>query len=60
MYDDVNIEYDYTDLFDREDKIPLSRLVNKILDRIVMVYDGFKIKENTIPTIYINKRLKFL
>lgn len=54
---DVNIEYDYMYLFDHEDKIPLSRIVNKILDRIIIGYDGIKIKENGIPTIYINKSL---
>jgi hypothetical protein len=55
---DVAIEYDYVDLFDIiEDEIPLSRLVNKILDKLVHKYDGIKIMENGIKTIYLHNQL---
>ena len=55
---DVKIEYDYGDLFDfMEDEIPLSRVVNKILDELVQNYDGIKIMENEIKTIYIKNQL---
>ena len=55
---DVGVEYDYESLFDiMEDEIPLSRLVNKILDQIILNYDGLKIMENGIKTIYINRNL---
>ena len=51
---DVDIEYDYEDLFDlMEDEIPLSRLVNQILPQLTLNNDGFKIMENDIKTIYI-------
>lgn len=55
---DVKIEYDYDDLFDiMEDEIPLSRLVNKILNELVQNYDGIKIMENGIKTIYLKSKL---
>lgn len=55
---DVGIEYDYEVLFDiMEDEIPLSRLVNKILDELVQKYDGIKIMENGIKTIYLENKL---
>ena len=55
---DVNIEYDYEDLFDIvEDEIPLSRLVNQILSQLTLNNDGFKIMENSIKTIYIKNKL---
>ncbi len=55
---DVNIEYDYENLFDiMEDEIPLSRLVNKILQQLTLNNDGFKIMENGIKTIYIKTEL---
>jgi len=55
---DVKIEYEYEDLFDiMEDEIPLSRLVNKILDELVRNYDGIKIMENWIKTIYLKNQL---
>lgn len=56
--DELDIEYGYEDLFDfSEDEIPLSRLVNKILEQIVKDNDGFKIFENEYETIYIKKQL---
>ena len=55
---DVDVDYDWVDLFDiMEDEIPLSRLVNKILDELVDNYDGIKIMENGIKTIYLKKKL---
>jgi hypothetical protein len=55
---DVDIEYDYENIFfDYDDEIPLSRLVNKILNEIISNYDGFKIMESGIKTIYLNKNL---
>ena len=39
-----------------ENMIPFSRLVNNIIDKLVMEYDGFKILEDGIETIYINKK----
>lgn len=54
---DVDIDYDYNIIFDYDDEIPLSRLVNKILNNITSIYDGFKIMENDIKTIYVNKNL---
>lgn len=54
---DVDIDYDYDEIFDYDDEIPLSRLVNKILNNITLIYDGFKIMENGIKTIYVNKNL---
>jgi len=55
---DVNIEYNYEDLFDiMEDEIPLSRLVNHILPQLTLNNDGFKIMENNIKTIYIKTKL---
>lgn len=55
---DVGVEYDYESLFDiMEDEIPLSRLVNKILDKIVRNYDGIKIMENGMKTIYLEAQL---
>lgn len=55
---DVNVDYEYINLFDiMEDNIPLSRLVNMILDELVQNYDGFKIMENDIKTIYLKNKL---
>jgi hypothetical protein len=55
--EDYNISYDYEDLFDiSENMIPFSRLVNNIIGELVMEYDGFKILEDGIETIYINKK----
>lgn len=54
---DVDIDYDYDEIFDYDNEIPLSRLVNKILNNITLIYDGFKIMENGIKTIYVNKNL---
>ena len=55
---DVNIEYDYEDLFDiMEDEIPLSRLVNKLLPQLTLNSNGFKIMENGIKTIYLKSGL---
>jgi hypothetical protein len=51
----VGVEYDYVELFyTTEEKIPLSRLVNKILDKLTEYYDGFKIMENGIKTICLS------
>lgn len=55
--EDYNISYDYEDLFDiSENMIPFSRLVNNIIGELIMGYDGFKILEDGIETIYINKK----
>ncbi len=52
--EELGIEYDYSELFDFiEDEIPLSRLVNKILNDIFLKYDGFLIKESEIKTLCI-------
>lgn len=52
----IGIEYDeLEDLFDfSEDDIPLSRLINKILDIIMVKYDGLKIKEFGKLTLCMN------
>ena len=56
---DIGYYYDYEDIFDiMEDKVPLSRLVNKTLSHIVSNHvNGFKIFEDGIKTIYIRKDL---
>ena len=55
---DLNLEFDVIELFDiMEDEIPLSRLINNILNEIVIGSDGFKILESGSETIYINSRL---
>jgi len=55
----IELEYDDLDgLFDfTEDEIPLSRLINKILDIIMSKYDVLKIKESGEITICIRKEL---
>jgi hypothetical protein len=56
--DELNIEYDYEDLFDfTEDDIPLSRLVNNITNDIMNSYDALLIKEDDIDTILIKREL---
>ena len=52
----IGVEYDeLEDLFDfSEDDIPLSRLINKILDIIMVKYDGLKIKEFGKVTLCMN------
>lgn len=58
---DVKCDFhDYTNLFDDiEDEIPLSRLVNSIIDIIFekTKCDGFKINESDIITIIIKTTL---
>jgi hypothetical protein len=54
----INIKYDeLEDLFDfTEDDIPLSRLINKSLDEIMLKYDGLKIKEFGKITLCIKRK----
>ena len=52
ILDEIDIEYEYIDLFDfSEDDIPLSRLINNILDEIFKKYDGILVLEDDIKTI---------
>jgi len=52
---DIDEEYDVTTLFDiMEDKIPLSRLLNSILDNLMLKYDALKVKESGVLTLCIN------
>jgi hypothetical protein len=54
--DELDIEFEASDLFDfSEDEIPLSRLVNNILEEIVKDIDGFKILESDEVTMYVRK-----
>ena len=53
---DISVDYDYSNLFDIvEDEIPTSRLINAILDKIMLNTDALKIFENGILTLCINK-----
>lgn len=53
---DISVDYDYSNLFDIvEDEIPISRLINAILDKIMLNTDALKIFENGILTLCINK-----
>lgn len=52
------IEFDYIKLFDPiEDKIPLSRLINSMMDVIIEVYDVILIKESRKNTLAIKTSL---
>lgn len=53
---DISINFDYSDLFDiMEDEIPLSRLINSVLNQIMEKVDALKIMENGILTLCVNK-----
>ena len=55
ILEELNIEFDYTNLFDIiEEDIPLSRLINNILEEILVEYDGLLVYENNIKTLCIN------
>ncbi len=54
---DINVNYDVEELYEYDDTIPLSRLLNKILHILMRNIDGFKIMESGIETICIRKEL---
>lgn len=52
--DDIDDDF-IIGLFDLEEEIPLSRMINNILDKIMKLYDVLKIKEDGYLTLCINK-----
>lgn len=64
ILNEINIKYNVINLFDfSEDKIPLSRVINSIIDLIIQKYDGILIKESNkntlgLKTSLINKLIK--